>query len=58
MNMHGDNHLQVEQARLLAVKQKLNRDANLKSDEGKLYVRVLVKLVMIQSELEAQKEKR
>jgi len=45
-------------SRLLALKEKLNSKATLNSNEGMMYVKILVKLVLLEMEIESLTQKR
>lgn len=56
--MNQFSRLKEARERLLAIKKDLNRKAPMNSTEGMMYVRSLVKLAMIEMQLESLKNKK
>jgi DNA repair protein RadC len=47
-----------QRCRLLALKEKLNSKATLNSNEGMMYVKLLVQLVLLEMEIESLTQKK
>ncbi|UYZ13737.1 hypothetical protein A6764_01755 [Brevibacillus sp. WF146] len=47
-----------QRCRLLALKEKLNSKATLNSNEGMMYIKLLVKLVLLEMEIESLTQKK